>query len=177
MAGTVNEAEDGTGASDWPIRPWVLAGLLGAAGLLIHLITGGRDDVPWQMAAAAFLLFGSLGAAFTLDEGRWKGPALFALAAGVVMAGLTWRAVRYGENLPDEQYGLAAGVIATALALPLFQAGFARTRWATPYPVIYRHIWTDAIAAAGSLAFTGLAWLALALLSELFHLLRIDFLR
>jgi hypothetical protein len=174
MADAVNEAE---GAGDWPLRPWLLAGLLGAAGLLIHLITGGRDNVPWQMAAAAFLIFGSLGAAFTLEDGRWKGPALFALAVGLVMAGLTWRAVRYGQNLPDEQYGLAAGAIATALALPLFQAGFVRTRLATPYAAVYRHIWTDAIAAAGSLAFTGLSWLALVLLSELFHLLKIDFLR
>jgi hypothetical protein len=176
MAGEVYEAE-GAEQTDWPLRPWLLAGLLGAAGLLIHLITGGRDDVPWQMAAAAFLLFGALGAAFTIEDGRWKGPALFALAIGVVMAGLAWRAVRYGENLPDEQYGLAAGAIASALALPLFQAGFLRTRFATPYADIYRHIWTDAIAAAGSLAFTGLSWLALALLSELFHLLKIDFLR
>ena len=176
MASEAVEAES-VEASDWPLRPWLLAGLLGVAALLIHMITDGRDNVPWQMAAAAFLLFGSLGAAFTIDEDRWKGPALFALAAGVVMAGLTWRAVRYGQNLPDEQYGLAAGVIATALALPLFQAGFVRTRLATPYTAIYRHIWTDAIAAAGSLAFTGLAWLALVLLSELFHLLKIDFLR
>jgi hypothetical protein len=159
------------------MRPWLLAALLGVAGLLIHLVTGGRDDVPWQMAAAAFLFFGSLGAAFTLEEGRWKAPALFALVVGVVMAGLAWRAVRYGESLPDEEYGFAAGVIATALALPLFQAGFPRRRFATPYADVYRHIWTDAISAAGSLAFTGLSWLSLLLLSELFHLLKIDFLR
>jgi hypothetical protein len=72
---------------------------------------------------------------------------------------------------------VAAAAIATALALPLFQAGFVRRRFATPYADVYRHIWTDAIAAAGALAFTGLSWLALALLSELFHLLKIDFLR
>src|SRR3546814_76746 len=114
--------EESVGPGDWPLRPWLLAGLLGTAGLLIHLVTGGREDVPWQMAAAAFLVFGSLGTACTLDEGRWKPPALFALAVGLVMAGLAWRAVRYGESLPDEQYGFAAGAIATALALPLFQA-------------------------------------------------------
>src|SRR5688500_8966261 len=78
--------------SDWPLRPWLLAGLLGLAGLLIHLITQGREDVPWQMAAAAFLFFGSIAAAFTVERERWKEPALFALAVGVVMAGLAWRA-------------------------------------------------------------------------------------
>ena len=162
---------------EWPLRPWLLAGLLGLAGLLIWLVTQGRDDVPWQMAASAFLFFGAIAAAFTLEEGRWKAPSVFALAVGFVMAGLAWRAVRYGESLPDEQYGFAAGVVATALALPLFQAGFHRRRFGTSYSEIYGHVWTDAISAAGALAFTGLSWLVLLLLSELYHLLRIDLLR
>jgi hypothetical protein len=85
--------------------------------------------------------------------------------------------VRYGEHLPDEQYGFAAGVIATALALPLFQAGFLKTRFRTPYAEVYHHIWTDAISAAGALAFTGLSWVALAILAELFQLLKLDFLK
>jgi len=172
---TANEAAPA--AAEWPLRPWLLAGLLGIAGLLIHLVTQGNDDVPWQMAAAAFLFFGAIAAAFTLERDSWKEPAVFALAVGLVMAGLAWRAVRYGENLPDEQYGFAAGVVATALALPLFQAEFHRRRFATPYSEIYGHVWTDAISAAGALVFTGLSWLALVLMSELFHLLRIDFLR
>ena len=162
---------------DWPLRPWLLAGLLGLAGLLIWVVTQGGDDVPWRMAVAAFLFFGAIAAAFTLDQGRWKPPTLFALAVGVVMAGLVWRAVRYGESLPDEQYGFAAGVVASALALPLFQSGFHRTRLRTPYPEIFHHVWTDAVSAAGALAFTGLSWLVLVILSELFHLLKIDLLR
>ena len=172
---TANEAAPA--AAEWPLRPWLLAGLLGLAGLLIHLVTQGNDDVPWQMAAAAFLFFGAIAAAFALERDSWKEPALFALAVGLVMAGLAWRAVRYGENLPDEQYGFAAGVVATALALPLFQAEFHRRRFATPYSELYGHVWTDAISAAGALAFTGLSWLVLVLMSELFHLLKIDFLR
>ena len=164
-------------APDWPLRPWLLAGLLGLAGLLIHLVTGGNDDVPWQMAVAAFLFFGAIAAAFTLENGRWKEPAVFAVAVGLVMAGLAWRAVRYGEYLPDEQYGFAAGVVATALALPLFQADFHRRRFATPYSDIFGHVWTDAISVAGALAFTGLSWIVLNLMAELFHLLEMDFLR
>lgn len=171
------EGGDSAGVNDWPLRPWLLAGLLALAGLMIWLVTRGHDDVPWQMATAAFLFFGSIGLAFTLDERRWKEPAAFALAVGLVMAGLAWRAVRYGESLPDEQYGFAAGVVATALALPLFQAGFHRRRLKTPYGEIYHHIWTDAISAAGALAFTGISWIVLALLSELFHLLKLDFLK
>jgi hypothetical protein len=177
MTGMSDGPADNAAPFQWPLRPWLLAGLLGAAGLLIHLLTHENEDVPWQVAAAAFVFFGSLGAAFTLERGRWKEPALFALVVGLVMAGLAWRAVRYGEHLPDEQYGFAAGVVATALALPLFQAGFLRTRFRTPYGEIYHHIWTDAIGAAGALAFTGLSWVALAILSQLFLLLQIDVLR
>jgi hypothetical protein len=178
----MTEAEAGEAAAivpeaEWPLRPWLLAGLLGLAGLLIHLVTHEHEDVAWRVALAAFLLFGAIAAAFTLEPGRWKMPSLFAILIGLVMAGLAWRAVRYGESLPDEEYGFAAGVVASALALPLFQAGFHRRRLATPYPEIYGHVWTDAICAAGALAFTGLSWIVLALLSELFHLLKIDFLR
>ena len=172
-----SDSDEGTVLHDWPLRPWLLAGLLGLAGLLIHLVTGGNDEVPWQMALAALLFFGAITAAFTLERDRWKQSAVFAVAAGLVMAGLAWRAVHYGENLPDEQYGFAAGLVATALALPLFQAGFHRKRLRTSYADLHYHVWTDAISAAGALAFTGLSWLVLVLLSELFHLLEIDLLR
>lgn len=170
-------SDTASAAADWPLRPWVLAGLLGLVGLLIHLVTRGNDDVPWQMALAAFLFFGGIAGAFTIEEDRWKAPALFALGVGIVMAGLAWRAVQYGEYLPDEQYGFAAGVVASGLALPLFQAGFLKRRMATSYADLHYYVWTDAIGAAGALAFTGLSWLVLVILSELFHLLKIDLLR
>jgi len=68
-------------------------------------------------------------------------------------------------------------VVATVIALPLFQAGFHRLRFNTPYRETHFFVWTDAVSAAGSLAFVGLTWLMTFLLSELFHLLKIDFLR
>jgi hypothetical protein len=161
----------------WSLRPWLTAGLFGLAGLLIHAVTQGSGDVPWQMAIAAFLFFGSVAAAFTVERDRWRAPALFALGAGVVMAGLAWRATAAGDRYADEEFGLAAGVLATALALPLFQAGFVRLRFRTPYNRFHDHVWTDAISAGGAVAFTGLSWLVLLILSELFHLLHIDLLR
>jgi hypothetical protein len=171
MADAVTANEPG--APEWPLRPWLLAALLGLAGLIIHLVTHEHEDVAWRAAVAAFVFFGALGAAFTIERERWKEPAAFALVIGLVMAGLAWRAVQYGEYLPDEQYGFASGCVATALALPLFQASFLKTRFKTPYAEIYHHIWTDAISAAGSLAFTGLSWVALAILSKLFLLVNI----
>ncbi len=171
---------DRTEAQDWPLRPWLLAGLLGIAGLLIYHIGGGQGPdtrVGWQAAVTALLFFGPLAFAFALERGRWRRPLAFASIAGIIMAGLAWRAVGQVETIADPQYGFMAGVIATGLALPLFQAGFDRSRWATDYRAIHGHVWSDAICAAGSLAFVGASWLMLFLLSELFHLLKIDLLR
>lgn len=167
-------------APEWPLRPWLLAALLGAAGLAIHFASGGNGpdtSVPWRAALTAFLFFGSLALAFTLDPAHRRGPLAFAALAGLVMAGLAWRAVAGGDSYAGSEYGFMAGVIATAIALPLFQAGFHRTRFATPYPLVHGHAWGDAISAAGALAFTGASWLLLLILSELFKLLKIDLLR
>src|SRR3569623_2608300 len=83
---------------EWARRPWLLAGLLGLAGLLIHLLTHGQIEVAGRSAAAAFFLFGALAAAFTVDRERWRDPVIFALIAGAVMAGLAWRAVASGDR-------------------------------------------------------------------------------
>jgi hypothetical protein len=161
----------------WPLRPWLLAGLLGLAGLTIHVLTYEEWNVPWRAAVAGFVAFGALIAAFTLERERWKEPLGFAALAGLVMAGLAWRAASAGDHYADPQYGFAAGVLATALALPLFQARFHRRRFATPYPEFHGFVWTDAISAGGSAAFTGLSWIVLLIVSQLFGLLKIDLLK
>jgi len=165
---------------EWSLRPWILAGLGGCAGLLIYLIGGGDGPgtkIGWQAAASALFFFGPIMFGFTLERDRWKEPLAFSALVGLVMAGLAWRAVGGGESIASPQYGFFAGLVASAIALPLFQSSIHRTRWATPYPLIHGHAWGDAIAAAGSLAFTGASWLLLLVLSELFLLLKIDLLR
>lgn len=159
--------------SDWPLRPWLLAALLAAAGLAIHLLTNGGDDSPWRVAGAAFCFFGAISAGLTLDPGEWKEPAAFSAIAGLVMGGLAFHALDAGDHLSGEEFGLAAGVVATALAVPLFQAGFHRARFATPYRMAHNHAWSDAVSGALALAFTGLSWLVLALLDQLFRLVDI----
>lgn len=163
-------------AQDWPLRPWLLGGMLAVAGLLIHFASDGHDNDAGWMALTAFLFFGPLAAAFSLERDRWKEAALFALAAGLVMAGLAWRAFHGMQHYASPEYGFFAGVFALLLALPLFQAGFHRTRFATPYRDTHFFVWTDAVSGAGALAFTGLTFLLLFLLAELFRLIRIDLL-
>ena len=166
--------------SQWPLRPWLLGIALGLTGLLIWLVGNGQSMErldPWRAAVIGFLFFGSIAAALSVERHKWREPLVFAGIAGLVMAGLAWRAAMGGDAYADPQYGFFAGVVATLLALPLFQAGFHRTRFGTPYPTIHEAAWTDALALAGALAFTGAAWLVIVLLAELFHLLKLDFLR
>ena len=92
------------------------------------------------------------------------------------MAGLAFRAMHVGDHVADEEFGFAAGVFAAVLAVPLFQAGFHRQWFATPYRDTHYYVWTDAVSAAGALAFTGIAWLMTFLSASLFALLSIDFL-
>ncbi|WJY19141.1 DUF4153 domain-containing protein [Alteriqipengyuania flavescens] len=164
--------------NDWPLRPWILASLLAVAGFMIFAVTrgDGAGDDPTKMALAAFALFGGLAAAFAMDEGRELRAALFGFVAGLVMAGIAYRAVSAGDNTADAPFWVAAGILALGLALPLFQAGFLRDRWRTSYEAMHFHVWTDALSAAGAFAFTGLSWLLLVLLAALFRAIDIDIL-
>jgi hypothetical protein len=160
---------------DWPLRPWVLAGLLALAGFLIHFLFDGSDPAPLEAAGTAFLFFGSLCAAFSLGPRNFVGPAIFAVVAGLVMGGLAYNTVAMDDALAGEEFAFFAGVFATVIALPLFQAEFHRTRLATEYKLTHYHVWTDAVSAAGAFAFLGLSWLMLFLLDALFDLVGINF--
>jgi len=161
--------------ADWDLRPWVLGGLLALAGLGIHFLTHEQyDSEPWRMALVTFLGFGAVGAAFTLDPGKWRSAPLFALVIGLVMGGIAYHVARTESQIVGGEFMFAAAVIFALLALPLFQAGFLRTRFATDYRTTHFHVWADAISGAGALAFVGLSWLMLFMLDQLFGLLGIE---
>lgn len=160
--------------ADWPLRPWILAGLLALAGLLIHFFFDGNSPEPAAAAASAFLFFGSLCAAFSIGPNRLIEPAIFAFVGGLVMAGLAYNATAMDDVWAGQGFAFAAGAFASVIALPLFQAGFHRTRFATEYRITHFHVWTDAVSAAGALAFTGLSWVMLLLLNALLELVGID---
>ena len=162
--------------ADWPLRPWLLAALLGIAGLCVHLFSDWNADnmPPWRAALVAAFAFGPLALAFTVDRIRWKEPLVFAGLVALVMAGIAWRVTAAGDRYADEPFWLAAGLVAITLALPLFQAGFHRLRWRTAYDQTHFHVWTDAISGAGALVFTGVSWLLVVLLAALFSAIDID---
>lgn len=163
-----------TPLEDWPPRPWLLAGLGALAALFVHLLVDDFDPDAARSAGAAFFVFGALSFALTLGPGRIRDSAIFSGGLGLVMAGLAWHWVRAKDSAAGEEFAFAAAVFASAIAVPLFQADFHRTRFATNYRLTHFHVWTDAITGAGAVAFTGLSWLLLVLLDELLQLVGID---
>mgnify|MGYP000141440053 CR=1 FL=1 len=164
---------------DWPARPWALATMLAIAGLCIHVV-GEWNASQWEpgtAALAAAFAFGPLALAFTIGRDRWKQPLAFAVLVALVMAGIGGRVASAGDRHVEEPFWFAAGVVAITLAMPLFQANFHRLRWRTDYDETHFHVWTDAISGAGALAFVGLSWLLLFLLSQLFAAIEIDLLK
>ncbi|OYX47486.1 MAG: hypothetical protein B7Y87_01070 [Sphingomonadales bacterium 32-64-22] len=160
---------------DWPARPWLLAGLGAVAGLLVHLVAGdfsGND--PVSAGLAALIVFFALAAGFTLRERKLAEPLIFSALLGLVMGGIAWQVGVAEGHRAGSEFAFAAGVFFSLLALPLFQAGFHRTRLATDYRATHFHVWSDAVSGGGALAFVGLSWLALLLLDGLFGLVGID---
>ena len=160
---------------DWPLRPWLLAGLLGVAGLIVHALVGDyqHSDVPWRAGFAAATGFGALALAFTLNLKRAPEALAFGVLIALVLGLIAWHITRTDTQIAGVEYSFAAAVFFAGLALPLFQAGFHRQRWRTDYADTHFHVWTDAISAGGALAFVGLSWIMLFLLDSLFSLIGI----
>ncbi|WP_338241143.1 DUF4153 domain-containing protein [Aurantiacibacter hainanensis] len=174
MTAGANPADTAAPLQDWPLRPWLLAGLGAIAGLAVQLLLDDHGDEAWAAALAATIFFAAAAASFTLRPNRWIEAAVFSVALGLVMGGIAWLAVDTGDNLAGEEFAFAAGVFFSLLAVPLFQADFHRRRWATPYAETHFHVWSDAVSAGGALAFTLLSWLLLWLLDALFGLIGIN---
>ncbi len=175
MAADTATAGESASLQEWPLRPWLLAGIGAVAGLLVHLILEGNGKSAAGAAFAAFIFFSAAATGFVLERRRWKECALFALGLGMVMGGIAWLAVDSGDSVAGREFAFAAGVFFSLLAIPLFQAGFHRKRWATPYPETHFHVWSDAVSAGGALAFVLLSWMLLWLLQALFSLVGFEF--
>ncbi|GGD57426.1 DUF4153 domain-containing protein [Erythrobacter arachoides] len=168
------EAPGHDGLQDWPLRPWLYALIGGGAGLAVHLLFNGGAGSRAGSAIAAFAFFAALGLGFTLRPDRPRDSIIFSLGLGTVMAGIAFLAIDAGDRLAGEEFGFAAGVFFSLLAIPLFQSDFHRRRWATPYRETHFHVWTDAVSAGGALAFMLLSFALIWLLDALFILVGIE---
>ena len=160
---------------DWPVRPWLLAALLGFAGLIEHFVTRGGTS-PAQTALAVLVAVFALTLALTLQPRRQLWALAFAAIAGMVLAGIAWQIDIGHAGYSRDDYAFASGIVALLIAVPLFQAAQHAGNRHIAYPRVHFHAWNDVVTIGAALLFTGLTWLLLWLLVALFDLIKLGFL-
>lgn len=172
-------ADDDTGMRH---RPLVLAVLGAAAGLLAHAVIGetrNMDASAMRTAALALIVVAPVLFGLVVDRARLTASIVFALICGV-MAGLIalWNGPTQSWSA-SEGWRMVAIILAIAIAAPLFQSVRVaqRRRFQFPYRSVHDHAWTNAVMVAAAWVFTGISFLMLFLLSELFALIGIKLLR
>ncbi|HEX8572161.1 MAG TPA: DUF4153 domain-containing protein [Allosphingosinicella sp.] len=168
--------------SAWPLRAALLAALGAAFGLAFDALVDSPDsgmwtDSPYRMAGAAFLAVSGIVFAFSLERLRWTWSAGFAAAGGLVAAFVAaWNGNPNGWGA-GEGWQFFSALLAVAIAVPLFQSYRDGGRRRPETEIVHAHVWTNLILWGAACAFVGATILLTLLLSELFHLIGIDFLR
>ena len=165
---------------EWPLRPWIMAGFLAAAGLLFHLLIHEVTRVNLsaeKQAAATFVAVASISFAVTLERLRWQWAAAFAVGWGAVIAFVGWFTASYNRDGEIVEFPFLAGIAAVLIAAPLFQTIRDEGAWRFPYKKLHAHAWADAVIGAASLAFTGITFLLAFLIAGLFDVIGIDALK
>ena len=109
---------------DWPLRPWIMAGIGALGGLIIHLLTdrGGNYTAPfpiWKQAATCFTGIAVLSFLLTVELRRWTWAIAFALGWGVVIALIGWFTARYNFIGDIFEFPFWAGILAVLVAAPI----------------------------------------------------------
>lgn len=172
----MDEAGDRLDHAPWPMRTPVLAALGAVAGLLFHQLTSGGasdDNAPYVTFVAVF----GAAFAFSLERLRWHWSLLFATGGGLIAGCVAWWNGRPEGWSADDGWQFAAALAAIAIAVPLFQAARDEGRLRFVPAAVHAHAWTNIILWGATCAFVGVTMLLTLLLSELFALIGVDFLR
>ncbi len=168
------------GTSDWPLRPWIMAAVCAAAGLLFHtlmdrpgLITSGQMPA-WRQSGATFVGIAAISFVLTVEQRRWLWSLAFALAWGVVIALVGYFTASYNHFPSIFEFPFLSGLFAVLLAAPLFQTARDEGAWRFPYARLHGHAWTDAVIGAAALGFIGITFLLAWLIAGLFDLIGIS---
>lgn len=164
---------------EWPLRPWIMAVIAAAAGLLFHFLTDHDYSEPLsaaRQAGATFVVVATLAFIVTVERLRWPWAAGFALGWGAVIAFVGWFTAGYNRSGEIFEFPYLSGLFAVLVAAPLFQTVRDEGAWRFPYRRLHSHAWTDAVIGAASLFFTGVSFLMAWLIAGLFDLIGIDLL-
>ncbi|TFI56658.1 DUF4153 domain-containing protein [Sphingomonas parva] len=166
----------------WPARALLLAALGIVIGPVIHLLVESASanlwsEAPLAMAGAAFLAVGGVALALSLERLRWRWSAGFALGVGVVVALVGWWNGAPGEWGAGEGWQFFSSLLATAIALPLFQTARDEGGLRIGPSVALYHAWTNVILWFAAWGFALATFLLVLLLGALFDLIGLSILR
>ena len=172
----MHEEQDRLDHRPWPFRAVVLAALGAFSGFAFHHLTSGPQTEVDAALAALLAIFG-IALAFSLERLRPEWSVAFAGGGAVVAAAVAWwNGSPEGWNA-DEGWHVASAIAAVAIAVPLFQTARDEGRLRLVPSAVHAHAWTNIILGAAAIAFVGATLLLTFLLSELFGLIGVDFLR
>ena len=166
----------------WPLRPWILAAICAVAGLAIHWLTGHRSEpAHWRSAAAAFVVVAVISFVLGVELRRWRWALGFSLLWGEILGLIAWQVAGYNIQGNRIEWPFWSGLLAVLVATPLFQTRrdvapdwrFWKL-WQMPYERLHSHAWTDAVIGAAGLAFTGITFLLVVLIGQMFKLIGIN---
>ena len=168
----------------WPLRPWIMAAICAAAGLVFHLLVDhSYPDAlePWRSALATAVAVATLVFVLGVELRRWHWALGFALLWGAILGLIAWQTAAYNLQGNPVEWPFWSGVLAVLVATPLFQTRryvapdwrFWKL-WAMPYDRLHSHAWTDAVIGAASLAFVGITFLLTVLIGQMFKLIGIN---
>ncbi|MEK6542549.1 MAG: DUF4153 domain-containing protein [Pseudomonadota bacterium] len=183
------DATDRIDARDqpWASRPWAMAALCALSGLGFWAITEHIVEEPlssWRPAAASGLAVATIIFTFAVELRRWHWAAAFAVLWGVVTAFVVWNTGGYNVGGSFAEWPFFSVLLAATVAAPLFQTKrdvadswtFWRL-WQLPYRQLHLHAWTDAVLGAAAMLFVGITFALAWMISSLFMLIDIDFVR
>jgi len=171
----------------WPLRPWIMAAICAVAGLAFHMLVDRQyvaEPAPLLDGLAAFVAISTIVFVLGVELRRWHWAAGFALIWGAIMGLIASQASAYNIQGSPIEWPFWSGLLAVLVATPLFQTRrdvasdwrFWKL-WQMPYERLHSHAWTDAVIGAASLAFVGVSFLLVILISEMFHLIGINVIR
>ena len=167
----------------WRLRPAILAAIGAIAAIMAQQLTdsyrpGSDPDfiAAWRIALAIGIGAGALVLGFGIERTRmWWTIGYAALVGAVTGFIYYWSGGGSGWWLGDWRY--ASLLLSVAIAVPLFQTARDQGGARFPYAQVHGHAWTNVVLWFASWAFLGIAFLLAWLLSALFDLIGLHFIR
>lgn len=169
-------------AASWALRPLMLAVLGLVTGLVAHFLLGNEylwrfEPSPQTLAELAFVTVTAGLIGFTIERRLWWASVAFSLACGVVAGAVVWWNGPIAGWTGGDGWRILCLALAIAIAAPLFQAARDEGEPRFPYSAVHDHAWTNIVLWGACWVFVGISFALTILLSQLFHLIKIDFLK